>query len=474
MPSSQARSIRGSNGQRDLELFEDKSHRMRPRIIGGGDAREGRYSYTVSLQDYKGHFCGGSLIARDVVLTAAHCAGGQYDVVINRHNLGKSNGETISMSKEVKHDDYNNWTTENDFMLVILSRPTNEDVALVNLNSNKGTPSPGDEVFVMGWGDTEAADDVQRLSDTLQDVSVNAISNQDCEDSKGTVGGWFDSYNGQIKDSMLCATDFKQDACQGDSGGPLVILGNDSSGADDVQVGVVSWGIGCATKEFPGVYSRVSSAYDWIEKEVCKRSQDPPSWCGGGSNPAPSQPSQPSQPSKPNNPPSPSPPSPSPPSPSQPSGNSGWQRLIDTDFKSGLGASDFNDGGQDAKYHSSVKGRNGVVRIQDGKGKRSSVYSDTMDLNDNYKKFRVTFSFYLLGMESDDEFCLEYSTDDGNKYNQVVCLSSRDYYSKAWQDDESFDFQANGANNLRIRFICKGNSRKDDVLISDVKLEGLV
>ena len=67
---------------------------------------------------------------------------------------------------------------------------------------------------------------------------------------------------------------------QGDSGGPLVVKG---SGNNDLQVGVVSWGIGCASRDFPGVYARVSSAYNWIRKEVCANSRDPPDSfdCGG-------------------------------------------------------------------------------------------------------------------------------------------------------------------------------------------------
>ncbi len=60
------------------------------------------------------------------------------------------------------------------------------------------------------------------------------------------------------------------------TGGPLVIKGNDSTGSGDIQVGIVSWGLGCADKNFPGVYSRISSQYQWIEEQVCTWSMDPP------------------------------------------------------------------------------------------------------------------------------------------------------------------------------------------------------
>ena len=86
--------------------------------------------------------------------------------------------------------------------------------------------------------------------------------------------------NSVVTENMMCAEENgrAEDACQGDSGGPL-IMHTDSG---DYQVGVVSWGIGCAHDDFPGVYARVSSQYNWIRDEVCKRSSAPPSYlqCG--------------------------------------------------------------------------------------------------------------------------------------------------------------------------------------------------
>jgi trypsin len=224
---------------RDLSIFNDLKA---PRIIGGDEAQSGRYSYTVSLQDKMGHFCGGSLIAPDVVLTAAHCAGGSYNVIIGRHDLGDSSqGESIPMKAEIKHPKYDDRTTSNDFNVVILERSTKlTTVEFVTLNSKDNVPTVGHEVYVMGWGDTVAADDISRLSDVLKDVSVNVISNTECEQSEGTVGGWYDTYDGSITSAMLCAKDNNEDSCQGDSGGPLVIKGGDSNGGNDVQVGVVS------------------------------------------------------------------------------------------------------------------------------------------------------------------------------------------------------------------------------------------
>lgn len=262
---STARSLRrrtdAANLQRELDA----------RIIGGSEAKEDRYSYAVSLQDDIGHFCGGSLIAKDVVLTAAHCKGGPYNVVLGRHDLDDNDGQVIPMKREVPHPNYDTYSTDNDFMLVFLEEAvTSNNVDLVTVNSQPSAPSVGQAVRVMGWGDTDIRDDYSEQSDVLMNVRVNVISNEECDDSEGRIDGYDDNYHNQISENMLCAKRNQRDSCQGDSGGPLVIKGDSASG--DVQVGVVSWGVSCAHTDFPGVYARVSTAYDWIERQVCKRS----------------------------------------------------------------------------------------------------------------------------------------------------------------------------------------------------------
>jgi len=265
VPSSAATArslLRGAkpDAQKQRELDADN------RIINGSEAAEDRYSYAVSLQDGIGHFCGGSLIARDVVLTAAHCQGGSYDVVLGRHDLDDGDGEVIGMRDELPHPNYNPSMTDNDFMLVFLDSPVSNagSVDFVSLNSQSSVPSLNEEVTVMGWGVTNTA--TGSLSDVLMHVDVNVISNSECDDSSDGR----DNYNGQITSNMLCARRNSRDSCQGDSGGPLIIRG--ANAGADVQVGVVSWGIDCAHPDFPGVYARVSRAYDWIEREVCRGS----------------------------------------------------------------------------------------------------------------------------------------------------------------------------------------------------------
>ncbi|KAL7524812.1 hypothetical protein ACHAXR_000725, partial [Thalassiosira sp. AJA248-18] len=310
------------------------------RIIGGTEAPPSKYTYAVSFQDSIGHFCGGSLITRNAVLTAAHCQGGRYNAVIGRHDLDSNAGQSIGVDRERPYDKYDDRSTDGDFMVVFLSKPAvlGNDVSLVTLNSNNAIPNKGVGVTVMGWGDVDIRDDVSNLSDVLMNVKVETMDNDDCDDSSGNINGYSDNYHGQITQNMLCAKANRQDSCQGDSGGPLVL----SNGGKDVQVGVVSWGIGCASEDFPGVYARVSRAYKWIEEEVCddnKQYADEAGFdCGSGGGdsgggggggsassiqaPSPSPPSSNFQPSPkpPNNPPSKPNPSPKPPNnpPSKP------------------------------------------------------------------------------------------------------------------------------------------------------------
>jgi len=275
------------------------------RIIGGEEentnriplstpywqADEDRYSYSVSLQaknsaTLNGHFCGGSLIARDVVLTAAHCVDSldtaEVNVVIGRHGLDDDDGDVIpvDLEKSVLHPFWKQWYTidnEYDFALLYLTRPTTANVKFVKLNDDANFPEYGSSANAIGWGDTNVFLDEITLPDALHEVELSVISNDECRSSGIVIDGILYSYLFSISDSMLCTFSEDKDACQGDSGGPLVIRGNDSMGADDVQIGITSWGLFCATNIFPGVYSRVSSAYSWIKSAVCIYSEDPPS-----------------------------------------------------------------------------------------------------------------------------------------------------------------------------------------------------
>lgn len=229
-------------------------------IIGGEEVDPiGRYPYQVALvSEYGFQFCGGSLVHKDWVLSAAHCYGLAFAVEIGRHNLTDSTEvyESIEIDWERRHPKYNSFTTNNDFMMVKLKQSSSYSTVTLDEGS---TVTPGDAVTVMGWGVTESG----VSSDILLEVEVDLVSNRECNS---------DYLFNRITGSMMCASREGKDSCQGDSGGPLIMKGEDAS--SDVLVGIVSWGIGCADPNYPGVYARVCSEIDWIKKQIASDCRD--------------------------------------------------------------------------------------------------------------------------------------------------------------------------------------------------------
>jgi hypothetical protein len=148
-----------------------------------------------------------------------------------------------------------------DFALCKLDKPV-EMIGEVSLeiNEDDSSPSAGDYLQVMGFGRLASDGDVPLF---LQDVTVPYVSNNECNRA--------DSYDGKVTEMMLCAGELGKDACQQDSGGPIVKRAyRDDGSIVDTHVGVVSWGIGCAEANHPGVYSRTSKRANWIKKTACK------------------------------------------------------------------------------------------------------------------------------------------------------------------------------------------------------------
>jgi trypsin len=231
---------------------------LHQRIVGGVEASLGEFPFIVSLQSGSfGHFCGGSLIKKNWVLTAAHCVKGSSikKIVIGLHDQDDTkNAESLKAKRIIAHPQYDSNASDYDFALIELSKDSAFQPIDVNSEEIQISNDPNQAIIATtaGWGATSEGS--YNLPNLLQKVDVPLVPADVCNKS----------YSGQITDRMICAgyAQGGKDSCQGDSGGPLVA---ETADHHRVLVGVVSWGQGCARPDYYGVYSKVNSVYDWIE-----------------------------------------------------------------------------------------------------------------------------------------------------------------------------------------------------------------
>jgi transmembrane serine protease 9 len=238
---------------------------LKPRIMGGEPSPPGAYPWTASIElkgskPRDGHFCGGSFIAADWVLTAAHCVktetASKIQVYGGNNNLD-GGGAVHAVDRVIVHEKYDDGTQENDVALIHLSTPYTGKTLRMITAAEAGRLAPaGTSAIVVGWGYTEEGGDVQN---TQRRVTVQLLSNEACNAAA--------AYGGSITSGMLCAgfAAGGKDSCQGDSGGPLSV--DDGTGGR-VQVGIVSWGEGCGKPNRPGVYTRVSTVQAWVADKI--------------------------------------------------------------------------------------------------------------------------------------------------------------------------------------------------------------
>ncbi|TMP38392.1 serine protease [Pseudoalteromonas rubra] len=228
------------------------------RIVGGGETTPFAYPFMGSLQLYGGHHCGSSLIAPNKVLTAAHCveywSTENFTVKFGGHDLTvDGQWQTYQVIDIVMHEQYRDtYTYNNDIAILTLENPVQgiEPIQLAD-DALKESYVVGENFKVMGWGALHSGGP---SPEQLHEVDVAYISNEICNDAQ--------HYNGGISESMICAgfDEGGKDSCQGDSGGPLIVNRNNQW----IQVGVVSWGEGCAAPNKPGVYADVAVLNSWV------------------------------------------------------------------------------------------------------------------------------------------------------------------------------------------------------------------
>mmetsp|Transcript_15518 Transcript_15518/g.22693 ORF Transcript_15518/g.22693 Transcript_15518/m.22693 type:complete len:303 (+) Transcript_15518:2-910(+) len=155
------------------------------------------------------------------------------------------------------------------------------DLQTLSINNRRRIPqNEGDLLTIMGWGWMDSLNDEKAT--TLQEVDLNYLPPEKCQVMSGQVGSQTYSMGDFLTDSMMCADAIGKDSCRGDSGGPLIIkdVNGGDDPANDIQVGIASWGFGCAVPDFSSVYARVSSQSKWIKETVCDLSFSPPSSFG--------------------------------------------------------------------------------------------------------------------------------------------------------------------------------------------------
>ncbi|XP_065371904.1 chymotrypsin-2-like [Calliphora vicina] len=249
------------------------------RIVGGRDIPKGQFvPYQVSLQyytqsnNYK-HYCGGSIISKNLVLTAAHCCKGlkvhRMFVKAGVRDLSESQGKRYAVQHYQIHPNYKEFESS-DIAIIKIDNNfdlNNISVAAIDVVSPKRVVS-NVEVTLTGWGLRLPIElpifqnQLQTLNfpTVLQTMSYNTISDKECR-SKGID---------RLSKTEICAQGFLlKGACVGDSGGPLVrYIGNKLQ-----QVGVVSYGFFvCGVFDVPDVYTRVSEFSDWLQQNIARNS----------------------------------------------------------------------------------------------------------------------------------------------------------------------------------------------------------
>jgi len=249
----------------DSKKDENQVHLL---IVNGTEAEIGRYDY-FAIND-NGN-CGGFLIAQNIVLTAAHCErffrkGNK--VIIGTYNFNDEEGtgpDFIEIKKTIIHPKYSiDISDDHDFMLVVLKSGSSFQPVIIPETDD--FLEPGDKVYAIGMGKTST---FGVESDSLLEVDLNYIENDECAKI-------YDSIGLSVTKTMLCTFTKFKDACGGDSGGPLIKRGGNAE--NDVVVGITSWGILCADPEFPGVFARISTKYDWIKNHVERNGGELVSW----------------------------------------------------------------------------------------------------------------------------------------------------------------------------------------------------
>lgn len=254
-------------------------------IVGGETVDISEYPYQISLQTSGGsHFCGGSIIDDEWILTAQHCLVGTQPSQI-RIRAGATNinsgGQIRNVTQIIRFPGYVSTSDGKDMALLRLSTPldlSDPNVATIQWvtaqDAANGLDAGGVNSVTSGWG-TVASGGPSPTNLNAVDVPVVTNAQAQAQYTQETISA------DQLGAGLIGVGG--KDACQGDSGGPLVVL--NAAGDGVLVAGVTSWGYGCADPQFPGMYARVSEFDNWLRTYVSYPATTvaPPALFSGGS-----------------------------------------------------------------------------------------------------------------------------------------------------------------------------------------------
>lgn len=213
-------------------------------VVNGSRVPEGERRFMAALMDGDFQFCGGSVVAPQVVVTAAHCVedGSAEGLSVSVGATDYDAGTRIDVVEVIVHPDYADHPSADVAVLRLAQPAPVAPIALATV-ADDALEAPGEPAVVAGWGSqTPLVGQVPPLDRDLYEVELQIVADDDFECATPDP------------DDQICAADFMEDSCQGDSGGPL--FADLPSG--EVQIGIVSSGLGCGVPGFAGYYTEVN------------------------------------------------------------------------------------------------------------------------------------------------------------------------------------------------------------------------